>query len=195
VLTARFSGAVFLDRDGTINKDSGYITHPEDFNIFPFAGEAIKILNDLGFLTLIVTNQSGIARGFYTFNDLGKIHTKMLSQLAEHEAKIDKIYISPYFHEGTVEPYNVSHIDRKPNLGLFYQAQKDYEFSVQKSFMIGDRYTDIEFGKRAGLTTILVLTGDGESDFLTNRHNWIYKPDYIVKNLLVAAKLIKKLNS
>lgn len=183
-------GAVFLDRDGTINQDNGYISHPEDFNIYPFAGKAVKLLNDLGFLVFIVTNQSGIARGYYTFKDLDRIHTKMNNQLAESGAIIDKIYISPYFHTGTVEPYNIDHKDRKPNLGLFRKATKDFAFDPRKSYMIGDRYTDIEFGKRAGLTTFLVLTGDGETEFLQNRMNWSYQPDFIVKNLLTAAKFI-----
>ncbi len=186
-------GAVFLDRDGTINQDNGYISHPEDFNIYPFTGQAIKILNDLGLLVFIVTNQSGIARGFYSFEDLDKIHTKMNQQLAAHSATIDDIFISPYYHEGNVEPFNVAHIDRKPNLGLFYKAIKKHPFAIKNSFMIGDRYTDIEFGKRAGLKTFLVLTGDGEKEFLYHRNDWISKPDFIVKDLLAAAKLIKKL--
>lgn len=185
-------GAVFLDRDGTINLDNGYISHPQDFNIFPFAGVAIKILNDLGMLVFIVTNQSGIARGFYTFEDLDKIHRKMNDQLAEYGAGIDKIYISPFFHEGAVEPYNIFHEDRKPNLGLYKRSREEFAFNVKSSFMIGDRYTDIEFGKRAGLETFLVLTGDGKKEFLGNRNNWQYKPDYIVNDLLVAAKYIKK---
>ncbi len=182
--------AVFLDRDGTINQDSGYISHPEDFNIYPFAGEAVKILNDAGCYIFIVTNQSGIARGLYTFENLAKIHEKMNQQLAQSKAHIDKLYLAPYSAEGKVAPYNISHIDRKPGLGLFYQAQKDYDFSVKDSYMIGDRYADIEFGKKAGLTTILVLTGDGEKELYENRANWKYNPDFVVENLLTAAKFI-----
>ncbi len=186
-------GAVFLDRDGTVNQDKGYINHPDDFNIYPFAGKAIKLLNDLGFYVFIVTNQSGVARGFYDFNDLEKIHSKMITQLAAEGAKIDRIYLSPYFKEGIVEPYNIAHNDRKPNTGLFLKAQKDFSFSPRKSYMIGDRYSDIEFGKRAGLTSILVLTGDGEKEFLNNRSLWQYQPDYIVKDLWAAAKFIGKI--
>ncbi len=185
-------GAVFLDRDGTVNQDNGYINHPDDFNIYPFANEAVRLFNDSGFLVFIVTNQSGIARGYYTFSDLEKIHSKMREQLAEDGAAIDRIYISPYFHEGTIEPYNVSHKERKPGTGLFLKARKEFSFSRKDSFMIGDRYTDIEFGKKAGLKTFLVLTGDGEEEFLNNRHNWQYEPDYIVKDLLTAARFITK---
>jgi D,D-heptose 1,7-bisphosphate phosphatase len=184
-------GAVFLDRDGTVNHDKGYISRPEDFNIYPYAGKAIKMLNDLRMLVFIVTNQSGVARGYYTLDDLDKIHSRMKEQLAEQGASIDGIYISPYFSEGTVDPYVVDHEDRKPNLGLFKKARREFSFSPKDSFMIGDRYSDIVFGKRAGLTTILVLTGDGEKEFLNNRKDWEYSPDYIVRDLLVAAKFIK----
>ena len=195
MVLSKLPGAVFLDRDGTLNLDNGYISHPEDFNIFPFAGEAIRILNDLGLLVFIVTNQSGIARGFYTFEDLDRIHRKMNDQLNEYGARVDRIYISPYFHEGTVDPYNIFHEDRKPNLGLFKRAGEEFSFDVKRSFMIGDRYTDIEFGKRAGLKTFLVLTGDGKKEFMNNRDNWQYKPDYILNDLLVAAKFIARIYS
>jgi len=187
--------AVFLDRDGTINIDSGYICKAEDFQLFPFAAQAISILNSLGYLVLIVTNQSGITRGFYTFDDLDKIHNKMRSDLAVANAKIDDIFISPYHIEGKLPPYNIDHEDRKPGLGMFKKALKKYNFSVKDSFMIGDRYTDIVFGKKAGLKTILVLTGDGRKEFLENRRNWEYKPDFIVENLLVAAKFIKEMGN
>jgi len=184
-------GAVFLDRDGTVNHDKGYISRPEDFNIYPFAGKAIKLLNDLGLLVFIVTNQSGVARGYYTLEDLEMIHAKMRDQLAEEGASIDGIFISPYYHEGIVDPYVVAHEDRKPNLGLYRKARSAFSFSPKNSFMIGDRQSDILFGKRAGLTTFLVLTGDGEKEFLNNRKNWTERSDFIVRDLLVAAKFIK----
>ena len=183
-------GAIFLDRDGTINYDSGYISSPEGFNVYPSASEAIKLFNDYGFFVFVVTNQSGIARSFYSFADLDRIHQKMHLQISTVGAKIDKIYVSPYWHEGVVEPYNTHHEDRKPGLGLFKKAREEFAFNLQHSFMIGDRYSDIVFGKRAGLTTVLVLTGDGKNEFLQNRHNWDYKPDFITANLLAASKLI-----
>lgn len=185
--------AVFIDRDGTINHDTGFISNPDEFEVYPFAAKAIKLLNDLDFYVFIVTNQSGIARGLYTFNDLEKIHDKMNLQLSVEGAKINQIYISPYFASGSVEPYNIEHRDRKPGIGLFQKARKEFEFCAKDSFMIGDRYTDVVFGSKAGLRTIFVLTGEGEKQFTKDRMDWEYKPDYIVKNLLSAAKLIESL--
>ncbi len=186
--------AVFLDRDGTINPDkNGYINHPDDFELYPFAAEAISLLNKSGYLVFIVTNQSGIAREYYTFKDLEIIHKKMQDSLTEEGAKIDDIYISPYHIEGKLEPYNIDHEDRKPGLGMFRKALKKHNFHIKSSFMIGDRYADIAFGKKAGLTTFLVLTGDGKKEFYKNRDSWEYKPDFIVKNLMSAVKLINRL--
>jgi D,D-heptose 1,7-bisphosphate phosphatase len=185
--------AVFLDRDGTINIDKkGYVHDPDDFELYPFSAQAINIINKLDYLVFVVTNQSGIARAYYTLEDLKAIHLKMNKSLREAGARIDEIFFSPYHKEGSVEPFDIDHEDRKPGLGLFKKAFQKYHFEIKKSYMIGDKYTDIEFGKRAGLKTILLLTGDGENEFLNNRNNWIYKPDFIVKNLLAAAKLISK---
>jgi len=185
---------VFLDRDGTINDNKqGYISSAEDFELYPFAAKSIKLLNDLGFLVFVVTNQSGIARGYYSLDDLDAIHTKMNNELGKEDAKIDEIYFSPYHIEGKVEPYNITHNDRKPELGMFKKALAKHDFRIKKSFMVGDNYSDIAFGKKAGLITILVRTGYGEKIFMENRAEWEYKPDYIVKDLWAAAQLIEEL--
>jgi D,D-heptose 1,7-bisphosphate phosphatase len=183
--------AVFLDRDGTINIDErGYINHPDKFDVYPFAAEAIKILNELGYKVIVVTNQSGITRGYYTIEDLDNIHKKMSEQLAAGKAFTDAIYFSPYHLEGTIEPYNIHHEDRKPSLGMFRKALQEFNLDIKKSFMVGDRYSDVAFGKKAGLKTILVRTGFGEKEFLQNRKKRALKPDFVVKNLLSAANLI-----
>ncbi|MCK4957382.1 MAG: HAD family hydrolase [Candidatus Cloacimonetes bacterium] len=182
--------AVFLDRDGTINQDfKGYISKPEDFHLYPFAAEAIKLLNEAGFLVFVITNQSGIARGYYTLEDLAKVHAKLNTELSKSGAKIDDIFVSPYHLEGSVEPYNVAHEDRKPNIGLFKQAKQKYNFKINESFMVGDKYSDIGFGKNSHLSTILVKTGEGAKEF-EERENWDFMPDFLVEDLLAAAKLI-----
>ncbi|MDO9576762.1 MAG: HAD family hydrolase [Candidatus Cloacimonadales bacterium] len=188
--------AVFLDRDGTINPDEfGYISQPEDFHLFPFAAEAISILNKLDFLVFIVSNQSGIARGFYTEKDLEKVHTKMLAELEQNGAQVTDIFYSPYHQEGTIEPFNIEHEDRKPGLGMFKQALQKYQFPIKDSFMIGDKYSDIAFGRKAGLTTILVRSGEGNAEFLQKRKEWEQKPHYIVNDLLSAVRIIEELEN
>jgi len=186
--------AIFLDRDGTINSDKyGYIKKNEDFILYPFADEVIKKFNEMGFYVFIVTNQAGVAYGYFQIEDVEKIHQKMISDFKT--AKIDEIFYSPYHKKGKIKPYNIHHEERKPGLGMFKKAKKNFDFDTKKSFMIGDRNSDIEFGKNAGITTILVLSGDGENDFLQKRNEWEQKPDFVVKDLTVALKLIEKLEN
>lgn len=183
--------AVFLDRDGTINPDSGFINDPAEFDVYPFAPAAIRLLNEHGFLVFVVTNQSGIARGFIEPENLEKIHGKLVHLLAGKDASIDKIYTAPYHRDGSVEPYNIDHSDRKPRTGMFRQASADFDFDPQKSFMVGDRFSDIMFGINAGLKTILVRTGDGDQETLRQLHRADrVKPHFIVRDLLSAAKFI-----
>lgn len=188
-----FNKAVFLDRDGTINIDQeGYINNPERFELFSFAANSIRKLNKAKFRIFIVSNQSGIARGYYTEEELSAIHAKMIGLLKEADAFIDEIFYSPYHKKGKIKPFNIDHENRKPGLGMFKAAQMKYGIDVKNSFMIGDKYSDIEFGKKAGLKTILVLTGNGEAEFRDRRNDWQYKPDIIVKDLSVAANIITK---
>ncbi len=186
--------AVFLDRDGTINPDVfGYIHDAEKYYLYPYAAEAINLLHEMGFYVLLVTNQSGIARGYFTVEQLESVHYRMRELLAEGGAYLDKIYYSPYFGEGTVEPYNVEHEDRKPGLGMFHQAKREFKIRPEHSWMIGDRYSDIAFGVKAGMKTILLLSGHGEKVFRTEMKLWDCQPDFVVRDLLAAAKLINSL--
>jgi len=193
-INVRKKKVVFLDRDGTVNIDrEGYIKKPDEFELFDFSSEAIRILNKMGFLVIIVTNQSGIAREYYSIKDLEAIHAKMICELELDNAHLDEIYYSPYHREGTLAPYAISHEDRKPGLGMFNKALEKYHFQVNESLMIGDKYTDVEFGRKAGLKTILVLTGSGKKEFLEDRNRWKYRPNYVADNLLTAVKLIEKI--
>lgn len=185
--------AIFLDRDGTINPDEkGYISKPEDFQLYAYSASAIKILNQLGFLILLVSNQSGIARGYFTEEQLMQIHQKMLDDLQREGTHIHQAYYCPYFEQSSVPPYNIASNLRKPDIGMFLQAKKDHDIEVKSSFMIGDKLADIEFAKNAGLKSILLLTGEGQKEVLSYS-NWKVKPDFITENLLTAAYLIKLL--
>jgi D,D-heptose 1,7-bisphosphate phosphatase len=175
--------AIFLDRDGTINIDNGYISNHADFELYPFAAKSIKRLHELGYKVFVVTNQSGIARGYYTIEDLDEIHAKMIRLLTEAGTYVDEIFYSPFHEEGHVKPFDIWHEDRKPGLGMFHKAMAKYQLHIKKSFMAGDRYSDISFGKKANLTTFLVLTGDGEKEFYEKYKNWQHKPDFVVENL------------
>lgn len=185
--------AIFLDRDGTLSPDEfGYIKDPAGYSLYPFTGEALSILQAAGYLLFLVTNQSGIARGYLNLDELNSVHARLNSLLEAERVRLDRIYFSPYYVDGIVEPYNIDHEDRKPGLGLFKQAKRDYKFDPSVSWMIGDRYTDVAFGKKAGLKTILLLTGNGREIFYQGIEAWEYKPDFVVDDLLTAAKLISE---
>ncbi len=186
--------AVFLDRDGTINADEhGYINKPDDLHLYPYAAEAISKLNKMGYLVFVVTNQAGVAYGYFKIDDVEKINAKLVNELAKGKAKIDEVFYSPFHKKGIVEPFNIDHEDRKPGIGMFLKAKKMFDFNTKGSFMIGDKYSDIGFGKKTGLKTIFVRSGGGENEFLQNRNETEYQPDFVVKDLLVAVKLIEEL--
>ncbi len=187
------SRAVFLDRDGTISSDEyGYISNPDEYRIYPNTGEALRILKEAGFLIFIVTNQSGIARGYFNTKTLDTVHDRMKELIRNEGVELDVVYYSPYFKTGIIEPYNVQHEDRKPGIGMFKRAKREFSFQAELSWMVGDRYSDIAFGKNAGLKTILLLTGNGKDEFVNNIHTWDIQPDFIVSDILTAARIITK---
>ncbi|PKN75889.1 MAG: HAD family hydrolase [Candidatus Cloacimonetes bacterium HGW-Cloacimonetes-2] len=183
--------AVFLDRDGTISSDElGYNSDPDKYHLYPYTGEALRLIQSLGYLLIIVTNQSGIARSYFTIEQLNTVHDRMKELLLAEGVFLDAVYFSPYWKDGIVEPYNVAHEDRKPGIGMYRTAKQDFGFNTAQSWMIGDRYTDVAFGRKAGLKTVLLLSGNGREE-LDTAFEREYKPHFIADNLLTAAKLIE----
>ncbi|HCM16369.1 MAG: HAD-IIIA family hydrolase [Candidatus Cloacimonadales bacterium] len=186
--------AVFLDRDGTISPDKfGYIKDPAGYHLYPESPKALKMLQDMGFLIFIVTNQSGIARGYLNLTQLAAVHQKMLDLLADGGVRPDGLYFSPYHKEGIVEPFNVHHEDRKPGIGMFRRARREHPFITEHSFMIGDRFTDIGFARNAGMKSILLLSGNGQEEFDKMLSDCAGpRPDFICENILCAAEMIQR---
>lgn len=185
---------VFIDRDGTINIDNhGYINKVEDFELFPFSAKAIRKLNELGFKVVVITNQSGVARGYYTLEDVETVHHEMIRLLTLENAVIDDILISPYHPQGVVEPFNIAHEDRKPGTGLLKKYTATNPFKTSQSFVIGDKFSDIGLGNNFHIPSILVLTGEGTKSF-NQRNDHKAKPDFVVKDLWEAVKLIEIIN-
>ena len=156
--------AVFLDRDGTINVDKDYLHRVEDFEFIPGAVEAIRLLKESGFLVLVVTNQSGIGRGYYDEAALERIHRHMADELARSGASVDGCYFCPHHpHHGTGE-YRVACACRKPLPGMLLQAAADWGVDLSASYMIGDKLADVEAGIKAGCQPLLVRTGYGAAE-------------------------------
>jgi len=167
--------AVFIDRDGTMAKDVPYCSCPEDFKLFPTTAKAIRRLNEHGFKVIVITNQSGISRGYFTEEILARIHKKMEDELAKEGARVDAIYYCPHHPDDNCEC-------RKPKPKLLLQAAKDFDIDPQRSFVIGDLQMDIDLGKAVGCKTILI--GDPS---LANKMG---DPDATVPNVLEAAFMI-----
>jgi D-glycero-D-manno-heptose 1,7-bisphosphate phosphatase len=185
--------AVFLDRDGTINEEMGYINHASRFKIFDFVPEAIKILNDCEFLVFVVTNQSGVARGYFSEDLLISLHDHLSAMVEANHAKIEKIYYCPHHPKEGLLKYRVNCNCRKPKPGMIERAKNEYTIDLEESFIIGDRYKDIQFGQNMGLHTIMVLTGYGLGEYTYQINDWPKQPDQVCNNLLDAANFIKSL--
>ncbi|MDO4204370.1 MAG: HAD family hydrolase [Selenomonadaceae bacterium] len=152
--------AIFFDRDGTLNVNTDYLYKKEDFIWMPDAVKAIKYANDHGYLVIVVTNQSGIARGYYTEHDVKILHEWMNSELKKKGAHIDAFYYCPYHTAGTVPEYTKDSEDRKPKPGMVLKAIAEFDIDPQQSLMIGDKPLDVECAENAGVKGVLY---DGSS--------------------------------
>lgn len=154
--------AVFIDRDGTLNEECGYLYRPEECRFIPRAIEAVAQLNAAGYLVIVVTNQSGIARGFYSVADLERLHDFMARQLNEGGARVDGWYYCPHHPDFQAYPENCS--CRKPMPGMLLRAAAEMDIDLASSWIIGDKSADIAAGRAAGCKPILVLTGYGAAE-------------------------------
>lgn len=156
--------AVFLDRDGTINEQMGYINHTCRFQLLPGAALAIKKLNDAGIPVVVISNQSGLARGYFPEELLVAVHEKMNRLLEDVGAHVDGIYYCPHHPEAKEERFREECNCRKPKPGLVVQAAKEMNLDPEKSYVVGDRWSDIKTAANCGATSILVRTGYGRGD-------------------------------
>ncbi len=159
--------AVFFDRDGVLNIDHGYVYRQEDFEWMPGAIEAIKWLNNQGYLVFVVTNQSGIARGYYTEEAVHALHAYILMDLKRNNAHIDAFYYCPHYAKGTIAQYSVDCTCRKPGSGMLVQAMSEWPIDTTRSLMIGDKKSDILAAEAAGISGYL-FKGGNVYDFVKN---------------------------
>ena len=186
--------AVFLDRDGVITKEPPHYAHRIDqLELIPKSAEAIRLLNKNGFKVIVVSNQSGVARGYYQEKDIEIYNREMKKKLKEKNAYIDAIYYCPHYSEATIKECRIDCDCRKPIPVMLTQVEKDLNLHLKLSFLIGDKMSDIEAGYRAGCKTILVLTGQG-NDELKKISKMDIKPNYISNNLYTAVQIINRSN-
>jgi D-glycero-D-manno-heptose 1,7-bisphosphate phosphatase len=153
--------AIFLDRDGTLNEEVDHLSRPEEVRLIPGAAEAVAKINQRGIPVVVVTNQSGIGRGYFGWGDYDAVMMRLQELLAEGKARMDAVYTAPHHEQGQGEYAVANHPDRKPNPGMFLRAAQEHDLDLSRSWMVGDKAIDLEAGRNAGCRVALVRTGYG----------------------------------
>jgi D-glycero-D-manno-heptose 1,7-bisphosphate phosphatase len=175
--------AVFLDRDGTIAEEVGYLNHSSRFRMFPFVAAAIRRLNQAEYPAIVITNQSGVGRGYFPDSLIHAVHELMTQQLAKEGAHIDALYYCP--HKG-----DDGCLCRKPKPGMLQRAAREHNLDLPRSFVVGDRYGDIQLAHRVGARAVMVRSGYGEGEIQWHSAQWPAPPDFIAENLADAVAWI-----
>lgn len=175
---------VFLDRDGTLIHDPGYLGDPAGVRLLPEVGEGLRLLANAGWSFVVATNQSGIARGRYTVDDYQRVAQRVEEALAAEGVSLLAAYMCPYHPEGTVAAYAMEHEDRKPNPGMWLRAARDLALDLGASWTIGDGERDIVAGKRAGTRAILLAAGRDKWPLFRGGP---FAPDFVARDMLEAA--------
>jgi D-glycero-D-manno-heptose 1,7-bisphosphate phosphatase len=171
-------GAVFLDRDGTINEEVEYLNDPQQLRLIPGAAQAIRDLNEAGVPVILTTNQAGIGRGYFSEDTVRAIHQELSSRLAAHGAHLDAIYHCPHHPDEGCDC-------RKPRPGMLIRAAEEHGLDLGQSFVAGDKVSDLDAGRRVGCRTVLVLTGYG-SEQRDAFDQCGFQPDHVSDDLLAA---------
>ena len=173
MMTENKKPALFLDRDGVLTEEISYITSVENLHIFPYAAECIRQIHEKGYYAIVITNQSGVARGLFTEETLKDMNTYLKKMTG-----VDAIYYCPHHPDGEVDQYRKICRCRKPEIGLLEQACNDFDIDIDRSYMVGDRAGDILTGQRAGIKTALLESGYGSGRLEQN-----VTPDYVLADL------------
>ena len=185
--------AVFLDRDGTLVEESGYLDRLERLVFYPYSVDAVRALNRGGFAVVVVTNQAGIARGIVDESFVAEAHRHISERLAAGGARIDGFYYCPHHPEGAKPALRVRCDCRKPQPGMLKRAASDLDLDLSRSFAVGDRWHDVEAGQAAGARAVLVRTGLGRAE--EQRPNPAVTPDQVTDNLIEAVAWILRQGS
>jgi D-glycero-D-manno-heptose 1,7-bisphosphate phosphatase len=180
--------AVFLDRDGTLLEEAGYLDRLERMVFFPYSVDAVRLLNRANLAVVVVTNQAGIARGIFKESFVGEAHRYIAERLAAGGAHIDAFYYCPHHPEAVIEEYRRSCDCRKPQPGLLKRAASDLDLALDQSFVVGDRWHDLEAGQRVGARAVLVRTGYGKTEEAAGHPR--VTPSAVVDNVMEAVSWI-----
>jgi D-glycero-D-manno-heptose 1,7-bisphosphate phosphatase len=180
--------AVFLDRDGTLLEEAGYLDRLERLVFFPYTIDAVRLLNRAGFAVVVVTNQAGIARGIFKESFVAEAHRHVAERLAAGGARVDGFYYCPHHPEAVVEAFRRDCDCRKPKPGMLTRAAADLGLALDRSFVVGDRWHDLEAGQRVGARTLLVRTGYGRTEEASPKPH--LRPSAVADNVIEAVSWI-----
>ena len=174
---------MFLDRDGTVTEEVGYLNHLSRFRLLNGAADAIRKLNEASLPVIVVTNQSGVGRGYFPEQLVRDVHEEMTGELHKVGARLDAVYYCPHVSSDNCEC-------RKPKIGMLKRAARELELDLTNSFVVGDRQSDVELSHNAGARSILVRTGYGEGELAWHGKNWPRQPEFVAADLPVAVQWI-----
>jgi D-glycero-D-manno-heptose 1,7-bisphosphate phosphatase len=183
-------GAVFLDRDGTICEEVGYVNHLSRSRLLPRSAEAIRLINQSGALAVVTTNQSGVARGYFSRDLVEAVHAQLRSAVESSGARLDAIYYCPHHPTEGSPPWRAECDCRKPRPGMIERATREHRIDLQHSWVVGDGVVDIEAGAALGVPGVLVLTGYGRGLVEHQRHRFKTEPVHVAEDLLEAVRFI-----
>jgi D-glycero-D-manno-heptose 1,7-bisphosphate phosphatase len=182
--------AVFMDRDGTVTDEVGYLNHVSRLRVLPCAAPAIRAVNQTEMLAVLVTNQAGVARGYFKEEMIGRVHERLVEALAADGARLDAIYYCPHHPTAGEPPYRRDCDCRKPRPGLLERAAREHEIDLTASYMIGDKYSDVRLAHVVGAKGVLVLSGYGRGEHEYDAESWPRRPDYVAETLLDAVEWV-----
>lgn len=182
--------AVFMDRDGTISEEVGYVNHLSRYRLLPRSLEAIRLINEAGLMAIVTTNQSGVARGYFSQDLVEAVHARLLSLAAGAGARLDAIYYCPHHPAEGSPPWRAACDCRKPKPGMILRAAREHGIDLERSYVVGDSVVDIEAGAAAGVRGVLVLTGYGRGLVEHQKERFRTPPAHTADDLLEAVRFI-----
>lgn len=182
--------AIFLDRDGTLSHEVGYVNHVSRFRLFPYASATIRAINGAGWAAVIVTNQAGVARGYFPESTIDSVHAEMRRGMQGGGAKLDGIYYCPHHPTAGEPPYRSDCDCRKPRPGMVRRAAQELELDLERSWVVGDKLVDVELAWNVGARGALVKTGYGAADLAAGQGVWKRQPDLVAENAFAAVHRI-----
>jgi len=178
--------AVFIDRDGTLTEEVGYVNHPSRLRMLPRSAEAIRRLNAAGIAAVVATNQAGIARGYFSEEVMHAVHERLVGELKDAGAHLDGLYVCPHHPSEGAPPFRADCDCRKPKPGLLLRAARELDLDLRDSAMVGDKASDLLVAPAVGARAILVLTGYGQGEWEYRREYFSVAPDHVAADLLDA---------